>query len=258
MATPRGIVEIFGEFYRSSDNGIFGLPELEQVTIRESLSETYALHFELTIFNGVRTDLQLLVKALTQQMTDYNIWEKDELGLFIYAMPFLTSANVYGLYAQVIYPEITVSRRQHEAAHTFLTGRLPNLQVIQDIMEKHPELNVIQRMIGPPRDEVPVPVAMHSVDDGPSARLMPLFCVIIDSYAVRGLSDADPRWSTFRSSGIGIDYDQLTHIQKWAEMGLKRRDWFEPSARQAATCHVLCQCGSCDPLWFQRGWWCPL
>ena len=101
----------------------------ERVKVLEFLSLTFTLHFEITIYKGERSDLQSLVKAMTQEMLGGTkevlaensggksgtggIWKMRELRTFLYAMPFKTEAGDVGIYAQAVYPDVTVSKHQH-------------------------------------------------------------------------------------------------------------------------------------------------
>ena len=77
----------------------------ERVKVLEFLSPTFTLHFEITIYNGERSNLQSLVKSMTQAMIGSGsgmdgIWKMPEMKTFLYCMTFKTEAGEDGIYAQ--------------------------------------------------------------------------------------------------------------------------------------------------------------
>ena len=77
----------------------------ERVKVQEFLSPTFTLHFEITIYNGERSNLQSLVKSMTQAMIGGTsgmdgIWKMPEMKTLLYCMNFKTEAGEEGIYAQ--------------------------------------------------------------------------------------------------------------------------------------------------------------
>ena len=206
----------------------------ERVKVLEFLSVTFTLHFEITIYKGERSDLQSLVKAMTQEMLGGTkemlaensggksgtggIWKMRELRTFLYAMPFKTEAGDVGIYAQAVYPDVTVSKHQHMACLRLLTMKLPELKLVQDLMRRmsgdHNHPHFMLKRTGDPNAPVPVPLTMHSVGNGPPDRLRPLFCVTISLNGVHKIPvpDSDPAW--------------------WCFNGLKRKDLHSEQGRE--------------------------
>jgi hypothetical protein len=191
-----------------------GLYQNERVKVLEFLSPTFTLHFEITIYNGERSNLQSLVKSMTQAMlgsgsgTD-GIWKMAEMKTYLYCMPFKTEAGEEGIYAQVVYPDVTVSKHQHTACLRLLRNKLGELKDVQEIVRKAPERNAPHQLlteITNTNAPVPVPLTMHSVDNGPEDRIRPLFCVNISQNGVHKIPSPsdDAVW--------------------WCLYGLKRKD----------------------------------
>ena len=69
-----------------------------------------------------------------------------------------------------------------------LRNKLGELKEVQEIVRKAPERNSpyqLLKQITNDNAPVPVPLTMHSVDNGPEDRLRPLFCVNISQNGVR-------------------------------------------------------------------------
>ena len=125
----------------------------ERVKVMEFLSPTFTLHFEITIYNGERSNLQSLVKSMTQAMIGGEsgmdgIWKMPEMKTFLYSMNFKTEAGEDGIYAQVVYPDVTVSKHQHTACLRMLRNKLGELKEVQEIVRKAPERNVPRPQFG--------------------------------------------------------------------------------------------------------------
>jgi len=164
------------------------------------------------------------VKSMTQAMlngpssSQPGIWGMTTMKSYLFAQTYVDkSTNEQFIYAQVVYPEVTVSRHQHSVCYAMLKNKLPDIKDIQDIMRKDSEKNVFAKMVkevsarGGRPDPVTVPLTMHGVANVDAAweKLRPLFCVHISASSVTKSNDID---------------DQST----WVYAGLKRRD------RQAA------------------------
>ena len=83
----------------------------------------------MQVMGGVSVQNEEEVKAMTQEMLGGTkemlaensggksgtggIWKMRELRTFLYAMPFKTEAGDVGIYAQAVYPDVTVSKHQH-------------------------------------------------------------------------------------------------------------------------------------------------
>ena len=93
------------------------------------------------------------------------------------------------------------------------------LCLVQEIVRKAPERNSLYQMlkqINNTNAPVPVPLTMHSVDNGPEERLRPLFCVNISQNNVHKIPvpSEDPVW--------------------WCLNGLKRKDISSDEGRETA------------------------
>ena len=201
----------------------------ERVKVLEFLSPTFTLHFEITIYNGERSNLQSLVKSMTQAMIGGEsgmdgIWKMPEMKTFLYCMSFKTEAGEEeGIYAQVVYPDVTVSKHQHTACLVMLRNKLGELKEVQEIVRKAPERNAphqLLKQITNTNAPVPVPLTMHSVDNGPEERLRPLFCVNISQNKVHKIPSADG----------GAEKDPVL----WCLNGLKRKDIHSDEGRETA------------------------
>ena len=201
----------------------------ERVKVLEFLSPTFTLHFEITIYNGERSNLQSLVKSMTQAMIGGTsgmdgIWKMPEMKTFLYCMTFKTEGGEEeGLYAQVVYPDVTVSKHQHTTCLVMLRNKLGELKEVQEIVRKAPERNSLYQMlkqITNTNAPVPVPLTMHSVDNGPEERLRPLFCVNISQNGVHKIPSAD---------GTNVQDPVL-----WCLNGLKRKDISSDEGQETA------------------------
>ena len=134
-------------------------------------------------------------------------------------MNFKTEAGEHGIYAQVVYPDVTVSKHQHTACLVMLRNKLGELKEVQEIVRKAPERNDLYQLlkqITNTNAPVPVPLTMHSVDNGPEERLRPLFCVNISQNKVHKIPvpSEDPVW--------------------WCLNGLKRKDISSDEGKETA------------------------
>lgn len=168
----------------------------ENVQIQEILTPTYGLHFEMKIYNGDRSNLQSLVKAMTQAMLNGpstmqpGIWNLTVMKTWIYAMSFKDNGEDC-LYAQVTYPEVTVTKKQHAVCYKMLQNKLADSKDIVDITKRNSEMNVFQKMVRPidERNSVPIamPLTMQHVENStsPVDSLKPMFCVSISASSVK-------------------------------------------------------------------------
>ena len=121
------------------------------------------------------------MKAMTQAMIGSGsgmdgIWKMPEIKTLVYAMNFKTEASEEGVYGQVVYPDVTVSKHQHTTCLLMLRHKLGALKEVHEIVRKAPERNAPDQLltqITNTNAPVPVPLTMHSVDNGPADRLRP-------------------------------------------------------------------------------------
>ena len=77
----------------------------ERVKVLEFLSPTFTLHFEITIYNGERSNLQSLVKSMTQAMIGSGsgmdgIWKMPEMKTYASKVGLTPSYN--GFFANLL------------------------------------------------------------------------------------------------------------------------------------------------------------
>jgi hypothetical protein len=181
----------------------------DPLPLREFLTPTFSLHFNLEIKGGADKHMKEVAGAIGKGLLEYypNI---DEFACVIYACN-LAEINVYK--GQVVFPDISVDvqrARQLRAAlvdsltqnQTGLVAQCAALNAANNFASMIRELDVTNGV------EVPLAATTRAQGGVTEAALNPLACAKITKHAVRPVPPPEDRWT-------------------WVLLGLKRRNMSE-------------------------------
>merc|ERR1719379_2159636 len=168
---------------------------------------------------------------MTQQMINGpsavqpGIWNLTSIKTWLYVGSF-EARGESGLFAQVVYPEITVTKKQHAVCYKMLERKLGELKEIQGVIRKNSEMNVVLKMVKPIDERtamttIAVPMTIQHVENATSKgdRLKPLFCVNITASSVKK--------ETVQDTSAPWVFNGLKRRDRMAENG-KETQWNPP------------------------------